>query len=167
MTAYLPRVANLRLALIAFTISTMRNGIASILALTRLCYMLLRTWTEWWLNIRRHIKLAPSPQHLKQEKGKTREKKGGKRNLVDCENIRKGACLIFRSLGGDRPPAEDFEPDILGIPRQETVDHETLHLFASKTDTACLRDLCRANCFTREAQEIVWDFSTLGWIPVL
>ena len=104
MTAYLPRVANLRLALIAFTISTMRNGIASILALTRLCYMLLRTWTEWWLNIRRHIKLAPSPQHLKQEKGKTREKKGGKRNLVDCENIRKGACLIFRSLGGDRPP---------------------------------------------------------------
>ena len=40
MTAYLARVANLRLALIAFTISTMRNGIASILALTRLCYVL-------------------------------------------------------------------------------------------------------------------------------
>ena len=56
-----------------------------------------------------------------------RKKKGGKRNLVDCENIRKGACLIFRSLGGD-PLAEDFEPDIFGIPRQETVDHETLHI---------------------------------------
>ena len=38
-----------------------------------------RTWTEWWLNIRRHIKLAPSPQHLKQEKGKSREGEKGKR----------------------------------------------------------------------------------------
>ena len=27
-----------------------------------------------WLNIRRHIKLAQNPQHLKQEKGKSREK---------------------------------------------------------------------------------------------
>ena len=35
-----------------------------------------RTWTEWSLNIRRHIKLAPSPQHLKQEKRKSREKRG-------------------------------------------------------------------------------------------
>ena len=61
------------------------------------------------------------------KKERPEKKKGGKRNLVDCENIRKGACLIFRSLGGD-PLAEDFEPDIFGIPRQETVDHETLHI---------------------------------------
>ena len=38
-----------------------------------------RTWTEWWLNIRRHTNLAPSPQHLKQEKGKSREGEKGKR----------------------------------------------------------------------------------------
>ena len=31
------------------------------------------------INIRRHIKLAPSPQHLKQEKGKSREGEKGKR----------------------------------------------------------------------------------------
>ena len=53
----------------------MRNDIISSLALKRMCYILLRTWTDWWLNIRRRIKLAPSPQHLKQEKGKSREKK--------------------------------------------------------------------------------------------
>ena len=57
----------------------MRNEIISSLALKRMCYILLKTWTEWWLNIRRHIKLAPSPQHLKQEKGKSREGEKGKR----------------------------------------------------------------------------------------
>ena len=35
--------------------------------------------------------------------------------------------------------AEDFEPDIFGFPQLETVDCETLHLFTSKTDKACLR----------------------------
>ena len=121
-----------------------------------------RTWTEWSLNIRRHFKLAPSPQHLKQGKRKSREKKGKRLKLATCKNRRKRACLIFRSLGGV-PLAEDFEPDIFGFPQLETVDCEILHLFTAKTDkAACLRDLCRANCFGREAQVIVWDFFTLG-----
>ena len=38
----------------------------------RICYILLRTWAEWWLNRRRHIVLPPSPQDLKQRKGKSR-----------------------------------------------------------------------------------------------
>ena len=39
---------------------------------------------------------------------------------------------IFRSLRGD-PLPEDFEPDIFGIPQQETVDCETPSL-------VCLKD---------------------------
>ena len=65
-----------------------------------MCYILLRNCTDWWLNIRRQIKLAPSPQQLKQEKGKGTEKKGEKRKLATCENWREKGCLIFRFLGG-------------------------------------------------------------------
>ena len=46
-----------------------------------------------------NMKLAPGPQHLKQEKEKA-EKKGKKRKLAACENRRKRACRIFCSLGG-------------------------------------------------------------------
>ena len=115
------------------------NDIISSLALKRMCYILLRTWTEWWLNIGRHIKLTPSPQHLKQEKGKSREsdkRKRGSSQLSKTEEKR--GCLIFRSLG-EVLLAEDFELDIFGIPQLETVDCETLHLFTSKTDKACFR----------------------------
>ena len=51
-----------------------------------------------------HIHLASSPQHLKQRKGKNREKKREKRKLAACENRKKRACLIFRSLGGTSHP---------------------------------------------------------------
>ena len=112
------------------------------------------------LNRRRHIILPPSPQRLKQRKGKSREKRG-KEEARSFWNRRKRACLIFRSLRG-APLGEDFEPDICGIPQLETFP-ETPHLFTSKTDKACSRNLCRANCFAREAQEIVWDFCTWGW----
>ena len=61
-----------------------------------------------------------------------------KRKLTAFENRRKRGCLIFRSVG-EVLLAEDFESDIFGIPQLETVDCETLHLFTSKTDKACLR----------------------------
>ena len=61
-----------------------------------------------------------------------------KRKLTAFENRRKRGCLIFRSLG-EVLLVEDFESDIFGIPQVETVDCETLHLFTSKTDKACLR----------------------------
>ena len=49
---------------------------------------------------------------------------------------------------------------MFGIPQLETADCGILHLFTSKTDKACLRDFCRANCFAREAQEIFFSHGT-------
>ena len=92
-------------------------------------------------------KSTTSEARKRKEQRRWKEEKS---KLTACENRRKRTCLIFRSLGGV-PLAEDFEPDIFGIPRLETVDCETLHMFTSKTDKGCLRDLCRANCFAREA----------------
>ena len=51
-------------------------------------------------------------------KGKEHRKKGEKRKLATCENGRKKACLIYRFLGG-AALAEDFEPDMFGIPQLE------------------------------------------------
>ena len=163
MTAYLPRVSNLKLALIAFTVSTMRNGITSILALTRLCYMLLRTWTEWWLNIRRHIKLAPSPQHLKQEKGKTRGKKRGKEDPRSLWKHKKRSMPYFRFLGR-RPPC-------WGLWAGHIWYSPTGNSWSWNRTFVCLKDRhgiparpSQSKLFYQEAQEIVWDFSTLGWM---
>ena len=146
----------------------MRNDIISSLALKRICYILLRTWVEWWLNRRRHIILPPSPQRLKQRKGKSREK-GGKRKLAASENRRKRACLIFHSLMRGAPPWWGLwaghiwysqERMILVFPNWK---HSVKRYSTSKTDKACSRYLCRANCFARETQEIIWDFCTWGW----
>ena len=94
------------------------------------------------INIRRHIKLAPSPQHLKQEKGKSREGEKGKRGSSQLVKTEEKERALFSIPWEESPFAKDFEPDIFGILQLETVDFETLHL----------RDLCRANCFAREAQ---------------
>ena len=80
------------------------NDIISSLALKRMCYILLRTWTEWWLNIGRHIKLTPSPQHLKQERGKSRESDKRKRGSSQLSKTKeKGDALFsvwdFRTCG--------------------------------------------------------------------
>ena len=139
----------------------MRNDIISSLALKRMCYILSRTWTEWWLNIRRRIKLAPSPQHLKQEKGKSREKKG-KRGSSQLVITKEKEHALFSVLWEEPPLLRTLSRTLFGIPQLETVDCETLHLFTSKTDKAWLRDLFRANCFARETQAIVWNFCTLG-----
>ena len=71
-------------------------------------------------------------------------------------NRRKRACIIFRSLG--EPVELCYEPDIYGIPQIDSVDEETLLLFTSKTDKACLRDLFDSHCFMREAEKQVHDF---------
>ena len=124
----------------------MRNEIISSLVLKRMCYILLKTWKGWWLNIRRHIKLAPSPQHVKQEKGKRGEKKKGKEEARNLWKQKKKRMPYF-PFSGRSPLAEDFAPDIFGISQLETVDCETLHLFISKTDKACLRNLCSCKLF--------------------
>ena len=71
------------------------NDIISSLALKRMCYILLRTWTEWWLNIGRHIKLTPSPQHLKQEKGKSRESDKRKRGSSQLSKTEEKGDALF------------------------------------------------------------------------
>ena len=74
-----------------------------------------------------HIHLASSPQHLKQRKGKNREKKGEEeaRSLWKQE---KKSMPYFPFSGRNLPPpppGEDFEPHIFGIPQLETFS-ETL-----------------------------------------
>ena len=141
----------------------MRNDIISSLALKRIFYILLRTWAEWWLNIRWQIIFTWHQVHniWSREKERT-EKKREKRKLAACENRRKRACLIFRSLGGTSHP----HPLVRTLSRTYLVFPNWKHSEKryQKTDKACSRDLWRANCFAREAQEIVWDFCTWGWM---
>ena len=112
----------------------MRSDIISSLALKRMCYILLRTWTEWWLNIRRgEYEISARATTSEARKRKKQRKKGKKRKLEACENRRKRACRVFRSLGG-APLAKG-----IGILQLETVDCETLHLFTLTADKACLR----------------------------
>ena len=135
----------------------------SSLALKRIFYILLRTWAEWWLNIRRHIIFTWHQVHNIWSKEKERtEKKREKRKLAACENRRKRACLIFRSLGGTSHP----HPFLRTLSRTYLLFPNWKHSEKryQKTDKACSRDLCRVNCFAREAQEIVWDFCTWGWM---
>ena len=79
------------------------------------------------------------------------------RGLNASNNRRKRACIICRSLGGE-PVELCYEPDIYGIQQIDSVDEETLLLFTSKTDKACLRDLFDSHCFMGEAEKQVHDF---------
>ena len=93
---------------------------------------------------------------LKPERERNREKKSKNRRLNASNNRRKRACIIFRSLG--EPVELCYEPDIYGIQQIDSVDEETLLLFTSKTDKACLRDLFDSHCFIGEAEKQVHDF---------
>ena len=90
-------------------------------------------------------------------KRKEQRKKSKNRRLNASNNRRKRACIIFRSLGGE-PVELCYEPDIYGIQQLDLVDEETLLLFTSKTDKACLRDLFDSYCFRGEAEKQVHDF---------
>ena len=76
---------------------------------------------------------------------KEQRKKSKNRRLHASNNRRKRACIIFRSLGGE-PDELCYEPHIYGIQQIDSVDEETLLLFISKTDKACLRDLFLPPC---------------------
>ena len=102
--------------------------------------------------------LAQNLKLLKPERERSREKKKLKnRRLNASNNRRKRACIIFRSLGGE-PVKLCYEPDIYGIQLIDSVDEETLLLFTSKTDKACLGDLFDSHCFMWEAEKQVYDF---------
>ena len=51
-----------------------------------------------------------------------------------------------------------MKPHIYGIQQIDSVDEETLLLFTSKTDKACLGDLFDSHCFMGEAEKQVHDF---------
>ena len=72
-------------------------------------------------------------------------------------NRRKRVCIIFRSLEGE-PVELCYEPDIYGIQQIDSVDEETLLLFTSKTDKACLRNLFDSHCLMGLAEKQVHDF---------
>ena len=93
----------------------------------------------------------------KARKRKEQRKKSKNRRFNASNNIRNRACIIFRSLGGE-PVELCYEPDIYGIQKIDSVDEETLLLFTSKTDKACLRDLFDSHCFVGEAEKQVHDF---------
>ena len=78
------------------------------------------------------------------------------RRLNALNNRRKRACIILRSLGGE-PVELWYEPEMYGIQQIDSVDEETLLLFTSKTDKACLRDLFDSHCFTGDAEKQVHD----------
>ena len=102
--------------------------------------------------------LAQNLKLLKPERERSRENIESKnRRLNASNNRRKRACVIFRSLGG-KPVELCYEPHIYGIEQIDSVDEETLLLFTSKTDKACLRDLFDSHCFTGEAEKQVHDF---------
>ena len=118
----------------------MRNDIISSLALKRMCYIfLLRTWTEWWLNIRRHIKWYQVHNIWSKKK-----KRAGK----------KGEKHVLFSVPWEEPPRWGLWARHIWY--SPTVDWETLHLFISK-----MRDLWRVNCFAREAKEGEWTYNCL------
>ena len=93
----------------------------------------------------------------KSRKKKEQKKKREKKRIAASESRRTRTCIIFRSLGGE-PIDDNYETEACGIPQLETVDLETLSLFKSRTDLACLRDLLNAKCFIGKAHNVVCDF---------
>ena len=147
----------------------MRKDTIPRLALKRVCYILFRTWTEWWLNIRPSYKASyqigtKSTNIWSKKKERAEKVKKGKEKFHSLWKQKKKSMPCFPFPGRSTPCKGLWAGPIFGILQLETVDCETLHLFTPKTDKACLRDLCRANCFAREAQDIVWDFCTWGWM---
>lgn len=74
----------------------------------------------------------------KSRKKKEQKKKREKKRIAASESRRTRTCIIFRSLGGE-PLCDNYETEACGIPQLQNVDLETLSLFKSRTDLACLR----------------------------
>ena len=120
------------------------NDIISSLALKRMCYILLRTWTEWWLNIGRHIKLTSSPQHLKQEKGKSRESEKRKRGKEEAHSFRKQKKkrMPYFPFPGRSPPCRRTLSIYLAFPNwKQLIVKPYICLPQRQTRHACARPL--------------------------
>ena len=64
--------------------------------------------------------MAPSPQHLKQEKGKSREGEKRKRGSSQLVKTEENENALFSVPWEESPLAQDFEPDIFGILRLDS-----------------------------------------------
>ena len=101
--------------------------------------------------------VQPGLKASKSRKKKEQKKKREKRRVAASASRRNGTCIIFWSLGGE-PIDANYETETCGIHQLETVDLETLSLFKSRTDLACLGDLLYAKCFNGKAHNVVCDF---------
>ena len=77
-------------------------------------------------------------------KRKEHRKKGKRGSSQLVKTVEKRHALFFVSW--EEPPLlRTLSQTYLVFPNWKTIDCETLHLLTSKTDRACLRDLCKAN----------------------
>ena len=73
------------------------------------------------------------------------------------------------SLRGS-PIDNEYDPLMYGIQQVEGIDYETLSLFTSTTDKACLRDLLNSKSFVGEVEKVIkeflsdWPYSGLLWL---
>ena len=98
------------------------------------------------LNRRRHIILPPSPQRLKQRKGKSREKRGKEEARSFWKQKKKS--MPYFPFSERSPPWWGLWAGHMWYSPTGNIPWNAL--FTSKTDKACSRNLCRANCFARK-----------------
>ena len=90
-------------------------------------------------------------------KRKESSAKTKRRKIHAAEARQKRACFIFLSLGGS-PIDNEYDPLMYGFQQVEGIDYETLSLFTSTTDKACLRDLLNSRSFVGEAEKVIKEF---------
>ena len=90
-------------------------------------------------------------------KRKESSAKTERRKIHAAEARKKRACFIFLSLGGS-PIDKEYDPLMYDMLQLEGIDYETLSLFTSATDKACLRDLLNSRCFVGEAEKVIKEF---------
>ena len=78
-------------------------------------------------------------------KTKEHRKKGEKKRSSQLVKTEEKKHALFFVSWEEPPLLRTLTRTYLVFPNWKTVDCETVHLLKSKTDRACLRDLCRAN----------------------
>ena len=90
-------------------------------------------------------------------KRKESSAKTKRRKIHAAEARKKRACFIFLALGGS-PIDKEYDPLMYGTQQVEGIDYETLSLFTSATDKACLRDLLNSISSIGEAENAIKEF---------
>lgn len=112
----------------------------------------VRNLIEHYRNTTRRILLVPNQDHQKPEERKKMKEKPRKGKWRQLKTEKKSLCNIYVTRGN--PVDGEYDPDRYGVAQIDDIDQETqetLSLFTSLTDQACLRDLQRCHCFVGEA----------------